>query len=315
MDQKPFSSADPVQILSDLQSVGSTAQPRPQLGISPVYSERFLIRTRFTLAEGLDLISATGLGLDRTGSIWRALEYGLPAEEESLVFQDTGLELNPMRGITVRVSTRLAREVDAFGRVRSDWSGGAAIKWTPSQWTSLNVGAYRSERMETHFLSNVFTAGLDSRLGKTPLTLSVNGWFATGAQSASASEKYSAAGATGLVSCQWSNRLWLGAGAQWDSGDGWEMNYASWRCYFSTQLKVSPQISFGCELSRTHGSSCYSNTAAASSFDETRLRLSQFQRFLDNFATELSVEMALETNGTEPLGSGPLARIAAQFTF
>ena len=52
-----------------------------------------------------------------------------------------------------------------------------------------------------------------------------------------------------------------------------------------------------------------------SAFQEMRLRLSRCQRLLDNFTTEISIEMALGGQGAQGPDEAPLVRLAAQLAF
>ena len=318
MDEKPLMavvSREPDYVIFDLRPVGGEARVRRDLGVSPLFSERMVMEFRQGLMDGVTMVNSTGIGLNRTGSAWRSLARSGSEEEQSILFHATRLELALTKELTVRVSTQLTRDVDHLGRVREDWSSGAVLVLTPFAETTLNAGVFRNERLDAPYSSNIFTAGLDSRLGHTPLTISLSGWSAVGNERTSDGLEFSGAGVGGMLSCQWTSMLWMAAGVQSEASDGWGASYESRRYFLSAVLKLSAEVKIGVEVSHMLGSYENALDEADAELEMTSVRVSHWHQVTGNFSTEMSVEVGVGNEETKAFAEVPLVRLAGQFSF
>ena len=191
---------DSTRLIYDYTPVGAKANIRPEMGLSSVFTERLLVRSRHNVADGVTLVSSSGLGLSRSGSSWRAFDSRARMEEESVLYQDSGVELQPVSGLTVRVSSRLARQVDAGGAEHQDWSSGVVVALTPANGTSFYAGAFGGQDLCSGGRSRIFTGGVDTQLAGTSLTLSASGWSVIGTADSTDKAEFSSSGAvTSLV--------------------------------------------------------------------------------------------------------------------
>jgi len=231
------------------------------------------------------------------------------------MFHDVALEVAVTKEIIVQISSRLARGVDQFNQMRSDWTVGAVLVVTPLKDTTLNAGVFRGRQLDTPFRSDVIAAGLDSKVATMPLTISLSGWSALGAESGSDGRKFSSSGATGSVLWQCNQKLWLGAGLETGVSDGWGVSSASWGYYLSTVFQMSPEVTLRLELCQTNGVWEDLNSKTDSAFQTTSLRVSRTRRLANNLVAAISAEVAIGSQDTEALAEAPMIRLAGQFSF
>jgi hypothetical protein len=289
--------------------------------VPTTFTERLSLQHRHELAEGVTFLSTAGLGLNRAGTFLQTHPASPGAEsprgsgEESLFFHENELELRPTEGLSLRLSSRVSRQVAITGALRQRLDAGLIATIHPADETSVYAGAYRSYDLNTDFACTVLTGGLETKLHGTPFTLTGSGWAVLAPVDGRGESDESWAGASAAISWQAGKCVWQTAGVDLDESRATGAQSLNWRSYFSTAWQTSADVSIGLEFSYAAFSSEALGAAAREHLSETRVRVSRRRRIMDNFATEMSVEWAMGDLVRASADGRPAVRLAGEFLF
>ena len=229
--------------------------------------------------------------------------------------QAGSIEIHPARAFELSFSTQLARQVAFTGARRQEFSFGATATVMPTSQTTIYAGIDRGFELKRSGACNVVSAGIDTKIPGTPVSLNADCWTVLGPLSDAKNSDPPCSGVSGAIALQINDRLWTSLGIEWDTANDFAAHCTDWRYYFSIALQTSVNVTFALDISYTIFSSEGLAAASREELSEARIRLSRRTQLAENFATEISLEWATGTLVAENESDRPALRLAGKFDF